>query len=92
MLYGIWQRRKCISIVELLKFISQQIYLIFIEMNKLMVWKLNYYRIASGQNSIRYIWFPRLSDAIRMNTRMEEELYVDKYYKRYCNGVRKTGI
>uniref|UniRef100_A0A1I8EYW7 Neur_chan_LBD domain-containing protein n=1 Tax=Wuchereria bancrofti TaxID=6293 RepID=A0A1I8EYW7_WUCBA len=48
--------------------------------------------IASGQNSIRYSWFPRLSDAIRMNKLMEsEELYVEKYYKRYCDGVRKTG-
>ncbi|VDK67168.1 unnamed protein product [Litomosoides sigmodontis] len=46
---------------------------------------------TSGQSSIRYIWFPRLSDAIRMNKRMEEELYVDNYYKTYCNGVRKTG-
>ncbi|CAG9534859.1 unnamed protein product [Cercopithifilaria johnstoni] len=46
---------------------------------------------TSGQNSIRYIWFPRLSDAIRMNKLMESELYVEKCYKRYCNGVRKTG-
>ncbi|KAL3994940.1 Neurotransmitter-gated ion-channel ligand binding domain family protein [Acanthocheilonema viteae] len=46
---------------------------------------------TSGQNSIRYNWFPRLSDAIRMNKLMKAELYVEKYYKRYCDGVRKTG-
>ncbi|VBB27718.1 unnamed protein product [Acanthocheilonema viteae] len=48
-------------------------------------------KITASQNSIRYNWFPRLSDAIRMNKLMKAELYVEKYYKRYCDGVRKTG-
>uniref|UniRef100_A0A915PRP2 Uncharacterized protein n=1 Tax=Setaria digitata TaxID=48799 RepID=A0A915PRP2_9BILA len=48
--------------------------------------------IASGQNSVRYRWFPQLSDAIRMNKNMElGELYIEKYYKEYCDGLRKTG-
>ncbi|KAM3718381.1 Glycine receptor subunit beta-type [Dirofilaria immitis] len=47
---------------------------------------------TSDQSSIRYSWFPHLNDAIRMNKLMDsEELYIEKFYKRNCDGVRKTG-
>ncbi|VDN04426.1 unnamed protein product [Thelazia callipaeda] len=48
--------------------------------------------IALDSNSVRYIWFPRLRDAIRMNEKLElGELYIQQYHTQNCIGKRKTG-
>ncbi|VDM94010.1 unnamed protein product, partial [Onchocerca ochengi] len=50
------------------------------------------YIFPNGEIFFETHWFPRLSDAIRMNELMDlEELYIEKFYKHYCDGVRKTG-